>query len=128
MARTTERDVAWSELNLRGIVVNSAAGPVTVYPSDSGIMFVNTYADDIEYNLPAVADSKGKMFLFINADDQDLKIDSTAANIVVYGQSGVTQQRYVTYSDKPGACCGVISDGTRYLFMNFCGTEPDSLG
>ena len=61
MARTTERTVAWSELNLRGVMVNTAVGPVTVYPSDSAIMFVNTYAGDIEYDLPAVADSKGKM-------------------------------------------------------------------
>ena len=113
---------------MRGIVVNSSVGPYTVYPSDSGIVFVNTYAGDIQFNLPAVADSKGKMYLFVNADDQDLKINSTAANIVVYGQSGVTQQTNVTYSDKPGAACGVIGDGTRYLFLNFCGTEPDALG
>ncbi len=127
MARTTERTVAWSELNLRGVVVQTTAS-ATVYPSDSGITFVNTFAGDVTFTLPDVADSKGKMYLFVNADDQDLIVTSTAANIVVYGQTATTQQTSVTYSDKPGAACGLIGDGTRYLFLNFCGTEPDTLG
>ena len=127
MPRILERTVPLSELNLRGIMTNTAAGPVTLYASDSGILFLNTYAGDIEYTLPAVADCKGKMFLFFNADDQDLKITSAAANISVYGQTGITEQTSVTYSDKPGAACAVMCDGTFFLFLNFCGTEPDTL-
>ncbi len=127
MARIVERDVALSEMNLRGIIVQTTASR-TLEPSDSGIMFVSTYVGNVEYTLPAVADGKGKIFLFIQADDGNLKITSTAANIVVRGQSATTQQTSVQYDTTPeGSACAVMGDGTRYLFLNFTGTEPDTL-
>ena len=127
MARTTERDVALNELNIRGFVFNST-GDMTIYPSDSGIIFVSTYVGNTEYTLPAVADSKGKMYWFVHADDGNLKISSTAANIVVRGQTATTQQTSVTYSTNPeGTACGVIGDGTRYLFLMFCSEAPNTL-
>ncbi|KKL11003.1 hypothetical protein LCGC14_2550170 [marine sediment metagenome] len=127
MARIVERDVALSEMNLRGIIVQTTASR-TLEPSDSGIMFVSTYVGNVEYTLPAVADGKGKIFLFIQADDGNLKITSTAANIVVRGQTATTQQTSVAYNSNPeGSACAVMGDGTRYLFLNFTGTEPDTL-
>ena len=127
MARTTERDVALSEMNLRGVIVNTD-GDTTLYASDSGIIYVSTYVGNTEYTLPAVADCKGKMYWFIQADDGNLKITSPAADIVVRGQTATTQQTSVQYdTNAEGSACGVISDGTRYLFLNFTGTEPDTL-
>ena len=127
MARTTERNPALSELNLRGTIV-STDGSDTLFASDSGIIWINTYEGNCEYTLPAVADAKGKMFLFAQADDENFKITSPAADIVVFGQSGITQQTSVQYdTTAEGAICAVISDGTRYLFLNFCGTEPNTL-
>ncbi len=127
MARTTERDVAMSEMNLRGIIVQTTATR-TLYPSDSGIIFVSTYVGNVEYTLPAVADCAGKMFLFVQADDGNLKITSPAANIVVRGQSATTQQTSVEYTtNAEGTACGVISDGTRFLFLMFCSEAPNTL-
>lgn len=127
MARTTERNVPCSEIPLRGVIVDTT-GSRTLYPSDSGIMFVSTYAGNVEYTLPAVADCAGKIFLFIQADDGNMKITSAAANIVVRGQSATTQQTSVQYDTNPeGSACAVMGDGTRFLFLNFTGTEPDTL-
>ncbi len=127
MARIVERDVPLSELNLRGTIV-STDGSDTLFASDSGIIWINTYAGNCEYTLPAVAACKGKIFMFAQADDENFKITSPAADIVVFGQSGVTQQTSVQYdTTAEGAVCAVISDGTRFLFLNFCGTEPNTL-
>ena len=124
MARTTERTVALSELNLRGVIVNTTSS-ATLYPSDSGITYVNTYVGNVEYTLPAVADAAGKMFLFVNADDGNMKITSPAADINAYHATPISLKTSVEYSTNPeGASCAFISDGTRYLFLNFVGTEP----
>lgn len=124
MARTTTRTVALNELNLRGTIVNTTSS-ATLYPSDSGITFINTYSGSVEYTLPAVADAKGKMFLFVNASDGNMKITSPATDIVAYHSTPIALKANIEYKTNPeGASCAFISDGTRYLFLNFVGTGP----
>lgn len=110
------RDVALNELPVRGISINpiSASGgttPITVVASDSGVMFVNRYASATTYNLPAVADGKGKMFWFYDGVGQTLIVYGPASS-TVYGPTSLGQT--LTGTADIGICVMVVGDGDYY--------------
>jgi hypothetical protein len=117
------RDVSMNELSFRGISVNDATNntaSVTVYASDSGILFINEYAGTTTYTLPAVADCKGKIFHFLA---------NVANNIAITGGTaakfcGATQTDYdtMTLTGAIGGSASVIGDGERYYLIAGTGT------
>ncbi len=117
-----QRDVALNELPIRGIAINDATAntaSVTVYASDSGIVFVNKFASTTTYTLPAVADGAGKMWWFFGG---------VANNVVVYGPAATTIYgsaalgRTFTGTGAIGIGCMVIGDGTYYYAFALGGT------
>ena len=126
MARTTERDVPLSELNIRGIIVNADAGgqSKTVYASDSGVIFVNKEdAGNVTYTLPAVADCKGKWFWFYNAiDDAELIIAGGTTGKMHGPSSEGAEDNMTTSSNGVGDCCIVFGDGSYYYVIPLVGT------
>jgi hypothetical protein len=126
MARTTERDLALSEMNLRGLIINGDGDgvEVTVYPSDSGCIFVNKEdAGTVTYTLPALADSKGKMFWFFNAQTT-AGIAVTAPSACMFAPDATATT--VTSGATTGACGFVICDGTNYYWFEIEGTWTTS--
>jgi len=115
-----DRDIALSELPIRGISINTLTGAdadITVVPSDSGILFVNKYTTETTYTLPAVADGAGKWFWFFNGQTSaEIKIKGTTACIV-----GDATDQYATGSADTGTCAFVIGDGTYYYLHEIYG-------
>jgi len=110
------RNVALNELNFRGISINAATNTITIVPSDSGIIFINkNTANSTNYNLPAVADSAGKMFWFFNGQTtQNLLI--TAPTSTMIGDDSVTANTMTTAANNAGAGAFAVCDGS-YWYM-----------
>ena len=110
------RDVALTELPMRGISVNTLAGAdssITVVPSDSGILFVNKYTTETTYTLPAVADGAGKWFWFFNGQGSAaIKVAATTA--IVLGIDSATGT-VITSGSNTSDSCLVVGDGTNYF-------------
>ncbi len=116
------RDVALSELNIRGISTNETgdSAAVTVVPSDSGVIFINEFAGQTTYTLPAVAACKGKLFYFYGNVGQNLVITGgTAAKMTANGQTGYDK---VTSAGTIGDYGWIIGDGDWYFFFAGQGT------
>lgn len=119
------RDVALTELPFRGISINSTGGSATVniVASDSGVIFINKYVDgDCTYSLPPVAEGKGKMFWFFQAQNTKNMIVNAPANTMFMGNDLAAS----TANDKGtniecGDCAMVIGDGTSYYFLEIYG-------
>ena len=94
----------------------AATTATTVTPDDSGTLFISLATGVHTYTLPAVADGKGKVFIFFQADTTAaVKVASTAANIMgVDSATGTT----LTSGALIGDCAMIIGDGTNYLFFN----------
>lgn len=115
------RDIALTDLPLRGISINPATadGSVTVVASDSGVVFVNKYAGTTTYTLPAVAAGKGKIFWFYDAVGEDLVVYGPAAS-TIFGPD--LEGRTLTGTGDVGICCLVVGDGTDYYAWCIHGT------
>ena len=117
------RDVALTELPFRGISINpDAAGTtVNVVASDSGVMFINKEdASAVTYNLPAVADAKGKMFWFFEAQlSYGMVITAPANTMFMANDLAATT---ATATAQAGCAGFVICDGTSYYFFEIYGT------
>ena len=122
-----QRDVAQIGLPFRGIAINDATdntAAVTVYASDSGILFINKYAGTTTYTLPAVEDCKGKIFFFFSYVANNLVIQTaTGDDLLVGGQTsaGIVGDK-VTMTGVIGGWGVVIGDGTNYFFFPGLGT------
>ena len=115
-----QRDVGLNELPIRGLAINDATAntaAVTVYASDSGILFVNKFATAATYTLPAVADAKGKMFWFYNVGAAGMVIKAPSAIMVATNNAACTNATFGTANLMIGAGCMVFSDGTSYYLM-----------
>jgi hypothetical protein len=116
------RDVPLIGLPIRGISVNTLAGAtaaITVVPSDSGVMFVNKYTSATTYTLPAVADGKGKCFIFYNSQTSAaIKLAISTAAII----GGDTTNKVATSDAVTGSCAMVIGDGSYYYLFVIAGT------
>jgi len=117
------RNVALSELPIRGISINAdAAGTtVNVVASDSGVMFINKEdAGTVTYNLPAVATAAGKMFWFFDAQLTQALVINAPANTMFMGNDLAAS---TATSTAQAGCSGfVICDGTSYYFFEIYGT------
>ena len=122
------RDVALTDLPIRGISINSAAdgaAAVTIVPSDSGVIFVNRYAATTTYTLPAVADTKGKWFWFYSDVAQTLVVTGPTGSLdVMTGgtTSAAVDADLVTLTAVIGGWGMVTSDGTNYFFFLIAGS------
>jgi len=118
------RNVALSELNLRGISINADAGDTTtinVVASDSGVMFINYEAGgNVTYNLPAVADAAGKMFWFFNAQNTKSVILNAPTNSMMVSNTAIANS--ATCSNAIGECAFVVCDGSKYYTFPMVGT------
>ena len=96
------------------------ATATTVTEDDSGSLFINLSTSIHTYTLPAVADGKGKSWLFFDANTTAaMKVASTAANIMaVDSATGTT----LTDDAVLGSCVLIIGDGTNYLAFIISGT------
>lgn len=118
------RNVALTELPIRGISINAdAAGQtVNVVASDSGVMFVNKEdAGVVTYNLPAVADAAGKMFWFFNAQ-ATVNILVNAPADTMFAGNNLAADNVLADGPQCGDCGFVICDGTSYYFFGISGT------
>lgn len=117
MPRTTERTVALSELNIRGLYTVTAS--TTVYPSDSGIIFIANGAGAIEFTLPSVADCAGKMFFFVNRVDKNMTVTGgDTGKMVLLHTAAANGVSYTQGSQKIGAACMVVGDGSYYYVFD----------
>ncbi len=117
------RNLALTELPIRGISVEPTGGDgaVAVVASDSGLIFVNKYVSgDTTYTLPAVADAKGKMFWFFNAQTTKSIVVSAPSNTMFMGDNIVTTS--ATSAADCGECAMAICDGSSYYFFAIYGT------
>ena len=120
-----QRDVAMNSLPFRGIAINDATNntaAVTVYASDSGILFINEYAGSTAYTLPAVADGKGKWFVFFGGVAQDIVITGATSVLVGGNASAGLVGATVTGGGAIGIWALVIGDGTKYYVIPGTGT------
>ena len=120
-----QRDVALTDLPFRGIAKNDATdntASVTVYASDSGILFINYFASTTTYTLPAAADCKGKFFVFMSAVASNLVIAGDTSVIVGGQTSAGIVGATVTLTAVIGGWCVIIGDGTNYYAIPGTGT------
>ena len=103
---------------IRATVRSATTGNLatTVTPDDSGSMFISLTTGTHAYTLPAVADGKGKVFIFFDGETtQAITVASTAANIMgVNSATGTT----LTSAADIGDCAMIVGDGTNYFFFN----------
>lgn len=122
------RDVKMNGLPFRGIAINDATSntnAVTVYASDSGILFVNEFESTTTYTLPEVADCKGKWFIFYCNHATAVKVTAPTASfdLMQGGNSGtVTNADYVTSGGVVGNWGVIFGDGSSYFFFVGQGT------
>lgn len=112
------RDMALNEMNFRGISINTAETAITLVPSDSGIMFVNIYDPSetmVTYTLPAVADGKGKMFIFLNASNGGTSTVFNAPTACIKGRG---TPRIAFRTQNRGEWAIVVGDGTYYYLFS----------
>lgn len=117
-----DRDVALTELPIRGISINTLAdggASHTLVGSDSGVIFINFYNSTTTYNLPAVSAGKGKMFWFYAAVANDIIVYGPASS-TIYGDGAIGQT--LTGTGAIGLCCMVIGDGTVYYAFEIAGS------
>jgi len=119
------RDVALTELPIRGISINDAttgSAAVTVVASDSGVIFWNQYASATTYTLPTAALGKGKWFWFFNQGAGGMVIsDGEVDTIVGLNGAAFDTLTFSTGSAMIGAACLAISDGTYWAVIPFAG-------
>ena len=117
------RDIALTELPLRGISINTEAGDdtdITIVPSDSGVLFVNYESGStVEYTLPAVADAAGKWFWFFTAVAAKIKVTAPASTMYC-GETTLQTSTFSAATIGEGGMC--ICDGNYYYFFEICGT------
>lgn len=127
MARTTERNVPLTELNIRGFIINPDDGGIakSVYASDSGCIFINKEdaGGTVVYTLPAVADCKGKWFWFYNGvDNAEISVKGTDTGQMYGPGSEGAQDDMITSGGDVGDSCIVFGDGTYYYVLPLVGT------
>ncbi len=115
------RTVGFTQMPLRGQHTNTATAAYTLTRDDSGVFFVNQYTTNTTYTLPAVADGKGCIFFFMNANTTStLAITSPTADTFVCNDDATAT------TNTSGADCGswamVTGDGTYYYCWEGSGT------
>lgn len=123
-----QRDMGLSVLNLRGLAINDASNntnSVTVYASDSGIMFINEFVGTTTYTLPAVADCAGKVFFFYDNVGETLIVTAPSGSFDLMSGGETTAKidaDKVTSGGTQGEWSTIIGDGTNYFCLAGEGT------
>ena len=107
---------------VRCTVRSAATGALTttVTEDDSGTLFISLTTGTHTYTLPAVANGKGKSWLFYDAETTAaMKVASTAANFMGVDSATGT---VLTDGSYLGDCLLVIGDGTNYFGFVISGT------
>ena len=120
-----QRDVAVSSLPFRGIAINDDTlntAAITVYASDSGILFINENTATTTYTLPAVADGKGKFWVFFCEAANSIVIASSESKLVGGTTSAGIIGATITSAATIGECAMIIGDGDKYYCLPFTGT------
>ena len=110
---------------VRAVVRSSTtATGTTVTEDDSGTLFVNLSTSAHVYTLPAVANGKGKSWLFFNGDGTStIAVASTAANLKIDDLTGTTCTSTTTGI---GDSILVIGDGTYYYGFEIVGSYTNA--
>lgn len=122
----TTRNVALNEMNMRGISINAdtTANIVTiaVAASDSGIIFINKEVNaDVTYNLPVVADGKGKFWYFYNGQTTNNIIVNSGTQNVFVGNDSAVRNKFTANSGLIGDAAMVFGDGDFYYLIQMKG-------
>ncbi len=108
---------------VRGIRTNPASGgstAITVVGSDSGLIFANHNTSNVTYTLPSLADGKGKVFWFMNANTTStLAITAPSTVMVLNDDIDATTN---TCAADAGSLAMVTCDGTNYFCWEGKGT------
>ncbi len=101
---------------VRGIRTNPASGGSTaidVEAYDSGMIFINHFTTATTYTLPVVAEGKGKVFWFMNAQTTGTLVITSPTAIMVCNDN------LTATTNTTDAVCGlwamVVGDGTNYF-------------
>ena len=99
--------------------VTAKTASYTVTLNDSGTLFTTRGATaNVVFTLPAVASATGCMYRFFNAVDFNMTITSAeGTTIMCKNNAGASSIAFSTTSEKIGASCKVISDGTSWLAL-----------
>ena len=93
----------------------------TVTADDSGTLFVNLGTSAHTYTLPVVADGKGKVWVFFNADGTAaIAVTSGTASKLKVSDTAATTNTETNH--EVGGCMLVIGDGTWYYGLEIYGT------
>ena len=95
------------------------ATATTITPDDSGTLFVDRSTSAHTYTLPAVADCKGKHFLFVKVGSGDMVIaGGTTDKMVAFNDAAADSVAFSTASEKIGGAMLIIGDGDYYYAFN----------
>ena len=120
-----QRDVALSSLPFRGIAINDDTlntAAITLYASDSGILFINENTATTTYTLPAVADGKGKWYAFFCKAANSIVIAGASSILVGGTTSAGIVGATVTSAATIGECAIAIGDGDNWFVLPLTGT------
>ena len=111
------RTVPLSEMNWRGLHINTDTSAYTLVASDSGVIFIQNYASATTYTLPAVGTGAGKVFMFVNANTAtSTVITSTTALIVGTTTAGAAKTTLTSVAVGDSAI--IVGDGTNWFWIN----------
>ena len=117
--------------HLMGFPVETKTANYQVTVADTGKLLVgNKSGGAMTFTLPAtVADARECIFLFIQKQDQNLLIAAPANSMIAKNNATSDNVTFQTTTEKIGAACMVLCDGTNYFFFNLSGcTDGDGAG
>lgn len=115
------------EKNWQTVEIKTTDYAVTA--ADTGKILAANKAGTFTFTLPAVGTAKGCVWRFIQMQDQNLVITTTTGNVMIAKNLATADTvTYSTASNKIGAACEVICDGTYYYFFNLssCTDTPST--
>ena len=107
------RDVALSEMNFRGFVINTAETAITLVSSDAGIIFIQNNSAATTYTLPTVTDCEGKMFIFLNSNTATSTVITSTTSLIKGKQTAGATSTVLT-SAALGDFLIIVGDGTYF--------------
>lgn len=94
----------------------------TVTAKDTGKLMVANKAGVFTFTLPAVDDGEGCVWYFTQKQNQNLVITGgTTGKMVAIHNATADKVTFSTASQKIGAACAVMCDGSNYYFFNLGG-------
>ena len=115
---TATRSPALSEMNFRGLSINSSETAITVTADDSGVVFLNDNSSATTYTLPSVSLGAGKFFVFVNCDTAAATVITSTTALI----KGVNASAKTTLTSAAiGNFAIVFGDGTNWFLVGVGG-------